>query len=91
VRLLCPDRGPATERSHSRPLAKTCSWDARLDDVVRRMRCSICGKRSNLGLSIVMIENYRSNLVWDTMRRDPTIRRGLKRAGFSGGWLGSTG
>jgi hypothetical protein len=43
---------------------------------------------ANLGLSIVMIENYRSNFVWNTMRRDPTIRRGLKRAGFSGDWLG---
>jgi hypothetical protein len=25
-------------------LAKLCGWDARLEDVVRRMRCSICGK-----------------------------------------------
>lgn len=44
----------------------------------------------NLGLSIVMIENYRSNFVWNTMRRDPTIRRGLKHSGFSGGWLVAT-
>ena len=42
---------------------------------------------TNLGLSIAMIENYRSDLVWRTVRRDPTIRRGLERAGFSGGWL----
>jgi hypothetical protein len=42
---------------------------------------------SNLGPSIAMIENHRSDLVWSTMRRHPTIRRGLHRAGFSGGWL----
>jgi hypothetical protein len=33
------------------------------------------------------IENYRSGLIWRTMRRNPHIRRGLKRAGFTGGWL----
>jgi hypothetical protein len=27
-------------------LANICGWDARLEDVVRRMRCSICGKKS---------------------------------------------
>jgi len=26
-------------------LAKLCGWDARLEDVARRMRCSICGKK----------------------------------------------
>jgi hypothetical protein len=34
-----------------------------------------------------MIENYRSGLVWSTMRRNPHVVRGLKRAGFNGGWL----
>jgi len=34
-----------------------------------------------------MIENYLSGLVWSTMRRNPNILRGLKRAGFTGGWL----
>jgi hypothetical protein len=33
------------------------------------------------------IENWRSGLVWRTMRRNPHIRRGLERAGFTGGWL----
>jgi len=36
-----------------------------------------------------MIENYRSQLVWRVMRRNPYIVRGLKRAGFTGGWLGA--
>lgn len=33
------------------------------------------------------IENFRSGLVWRLMRGHPAIRRGLKRAGFTGGWL----
>ncbi len=39
------------------------------------------------GPIIGMIENYRSGLVWRTMRRNPHIIQGLKRAGFTGGWL----
>jgi hypothetical protein len=35
----------------------------------------------------LMIENYRSRLVWDVMRRCPSIVAGLRRAGFTGGWL----
>ena len=34
-----------------------------------------------------MVENYRSDLVWRFMRRSPYIQQGLRRAGFSGGWL----
>jgi hypothetical protein len=40
------------------------------------------------GPIVAMIENYRSGLVWMTMRKNPHIVRGLKRAGFLGGWLG---
>lgn len=39
------------------------------------------------GPIVAMIENHRSGLVWKTMRRNPHIVRGLKRAGFTGGWL----
>lgn len=39
------------------------------------------------GPIIAMIENHRSDLVWKHMRRNPHIVRGLKRAGFTGGWL----
>jgi len=39
------------------------------------------------GPILLMIENYRSGFVWDVMRRNPYIRRGLERAGFTGGWL----
>ena len=34
-----------------------------------------------------MIENHRSALVWRVMRKNTYLRRGLERAGFSGGWL----
>jgi hypothetical protein len=39
------------------------------------------------GLAVLMIENYRSGLIWKLMRNSPPIRLGLKRAGFRGGWL----
>ena len=41
------------------------------------------------GPIIAMIENHRSDLVWRTMRGNPHVRRGLERAGFTGGWLDS--
>ena len=40
------------------------------------------------GPVIVMIENYRSGLIWRLMRNCPYIVNGLGRAGFTGGWLG---
>jgi hypothetical protein len=39
------------------------------------------------GPIVAMIENHRSGLVWNVMRRNEHVRRGLKRAGFTGGWL----
>lgn len=39
------------------------------------------------GPILAMIENHRTGLVWNTMRRNPHLVRGLRRAGFSGGWL----
>lgn len=39
------------------------------------------------GPIVAMIENYRSGLVWSIMQNNPHIRRGLQRAGFTGGWL----
>jgi hypothetical protein len=40
------------------------------------------------GPIILMIENYRTGLIWDLMRRCPYVAAGLRRAGFRGGWLG---
>lgn len=39
------------------------------------------------GPILAMTENFRSELVWRTMRRNPHVVRGLRAAGFSGGWL----
>jgi hypothetical protein len=39
------------------------------------------------GPILAMAENYRSGLIWRYMRRNPYIIRGLRRAGFTGGWL----
>lgn len=39
------------------------------------------------GPIVLMIENWRSDFVWKVMRRNPYIRKGLLRAGFTGGWL----
>ena len=39
------------------------------------------------GPIVGMIENYRSDLVWRTMRKNVNLRRALVNAGFSGGWL----
>jgi hypothetical protein len=35
----------------------------------------------------LMIENYRTGLIWDLTRRCPYFVAGLRRAGFTGGWL----
>ncbi|MBO0952218.1 glucoamylase family protein [Fibrella forsythiae] len=39
------------------------------------------------GPIVLMAENLRTNFVWNLMKKNPHIRRGLQRAGFKGGWL----
>jgi hypothetical protein len=39
------------------------------------------------GPILAMVENHRTGLVWEVMRRNPHIVRGLRVAGFTGGWL----
>jgi hypothetical protein len=39
------------------------------------------------GPILAMIENFRTGLVWKVMRGNAHIIAGLKRAGFTGGWL----
>jgi hypothetical protein len=41
----------------------------------------------NEGPIVLMIENCFSGLVWNLLRECPYAVRGLKRAGFEGGWL----
>ena len=48
--------------------------------------------KDHLGLDqgpiLLQAANYRNEFIWRTMRQVPAIRRGLKLAGFRGGWLG---
>jgi hypothetical protein len=39
------------------------------------------------GPIVGMIENHRSGLIWKVMSKSAYLRRGLSRAGFTGGWL----
>lgn len=39
------------------------------------------------GPILLMIENHRSGMIWQVMKQNPYIVRGLCRAGFQGGWL----
>jgi hypothetical protein len=41
----------------------------------------------NVGPIVLMIENYRSGMAWQLARGCRWIAEGLRRAGFSGGWL----
>jgi hypothetical protein len=43
------------------------------------------------GIVVLMIENYRTQMIWKLMRRCPYIGSGLRRAGFDGGWLSLSG
>lgn len=42
------------------------------------------------GPILLMLENYRSGLIWNVMRLNPYIGLGLERANFTGGWLAGT-
>ncbi len=39
------------------------------------------------GLILAMTENYRSGMIWNVMRTNPYIIRGMRAAGFKGGWI----
>jgi hypothetical protein len=39
------------------------------------------------GPILLMVENYRSGFVWDLLKRSPYVTDGLRKAGFTGGWL----
>ncbi len=47
--------------------------------------------KDNLGIDqgpiVLMAENLRNEFVWRVMRKNPYIIDGLRKAGFSGGWL----
>jgi hypothetical protein len=35
----------------------------------------------------LMVENYRTDFIWNLMRQCPYLADGLRRAGFTGVWL----
>ena len=39
------------------------------------------------GPILLMAENLRTEFIWNLMKKNPHIRRGLVKAGFTGGWL----
>lgn len=39
------------------------------------------------GPILIQIDNYQNEFVWNLMKKNPYIVNGLKKAGFSGGWL----
>lgn len=39
------------------------------------------------GPILAMIANYQNEFVWTVIKKNPYIRAGLERAGFTGGWL----
>ncbi len=41
----------------------------------------------NQGPIVLTIENYRSELMWRLTQRSPYIVTGLRKAGFTGGWI----
>jgi hypothetical protein len=67
-----------------------CSFNPTLSDPGARDGWWISGGHFAIdqGPVAMMIENYRSGLIWRLLRRSPVIVKGLRRAGFTGGWLG---
>ena len=39
------------------------------------------------GPVVSVAENFRTGMIWNLMRKNTTIIRGLRRADFRGGWL----
>ena len=39
------------------------------------------------GPILLMSVNHQTGLLWDIMKKNPYIREGLRKAGFTGGWL----
>jgi hypothetical protein len=39
------------------------------------------------GPVLIMLENHRTRLIWEILKKNPYIVSGLKKAGFRGGWM----
>jgi len=42
------------------------------------------------GPILIQLENYETGLIWNTLKKNPYIVNGLRKAGFTGGWLDET-
>jgi len=79
----------ALELQDDNPYGFTASFNPTLEAIDGRP----CGWRCaehvgiNQGPMALMIENHRSDFVWKILRTHPVFIAGLRRAGFSGGWL----
>jgi hypothetical protein len=74
---------------HERPYGFKASFNQtyRIDDSPTGWWVSEYQFGIDQGPVVLMIENYRTGLIWDLSRRCPYFVTGLRRAGFSGGWL----
>ena len=81
----CLDQYPATAKAHG----LVCSINPTFPGSPRHPGGWISRAHFALdqGPVVLMIENYRSGLLWRLMRRCPSVVNGLLRAGFRDGWL----
>ena len=81
----CLERYPSVAKAHG----LVCSINPTFPGSSRRPGPWISHAHFALdqGPVVLMIENYRSGLLWRLMRRCPFIVSGLRRAGFNNGWL----
>ena len=81
----CLERYPSVAKAHG----LVCSINPTFPGSSRRPGPWISHAHFALdqGPVVLMIENYRSGLLWRLMRRCPFIVNGLRRAGFNNGWL----
>ncbi len=68
-------------------VVRASGFNATVDDPGQQRWISPDELGLDQGMIVLTIENYRSGLLWRLSRSCPTIRDGLRRAGFRGGWL----
>jgi hypothetical protein len=88
---------PAAALQGTRQLLRNYPQVLREDKFVSGFNPSVDGDRGgwlsegwyglDQGLLLLQLENARTQLPWRLLRASPHVRRGLKRAGFTGGWL----
>ena len=85
---------PTIERFHALDLGKMDSYGFKTSfNPTFEVEDNQCGWVSpyyfgiDQGPLVLMIENYRTGLIWSITRKCPFLTEGLRRAGFSGGWL----